>query len=756
MQNVMERSVAKCESPSANPNPSEHLMTRSFRFAYPVLAIWIGALSAIAQEPGAPASAPADTPAITAIKESNPFSVSELTRAALAAADLDRPDLGRQYAQQIAESKPTVEQAIDAYRKIGTDQLIRLQTHPGLQPAGTQASELVFDLLSKYWSDPTRLDQWIDELSDEDRIVRKRATTELLNAGDFAMVAIIEHLGDAQSSQSHPQLVAMLVRFEDRAKLPILAGLQSDNPVQITNLVAAATKLNSRDFAPFLVGPFLENKTSAEVKAAIATYMDQVVGSRPDTEAAIQLLQERATSYMGTAPMFPETFDNFADFWIWDASASKVVHAPMPMEDAQVVTARRLLDDLANLTNAEEVKVQRAIATLQETAIRPDPPQNLSFLIKEFGIDTIQEALQESLGKEQFLLAATVACYALGETKRAELLEAPAGKISPLAKALQSPSYRIRWAATQAIMMIDRKTPYAGSAEMLSQLVYFAGASGERVAVVADANRLHLPTLAGLFGDLGFRVEASPGGRPLFLASQALVDVELIVMTRTIDPPPVMETIQILRKDRRTGNLPIGLIVAEGNVNEYQLRTDADPLTHVLIAPQDRQALTFYIREMYLSQGRQLVPAEERVENAATALGQLAQLAENHAEYSFYNLLKAESVAIHQIGFSALTEKAARVLSHLPTPLAQVALMDHASNHSVSIEYRQAVAKYFEDSVKRHGVLLTKEQILAQYNRYNQSENLGAETQQVLGKVLDIIEAPTKDVRFDQPAVARP
>ena len=46
--------------------------------------------------------------------------------------------------------------------------------------------------------------------------------------------------------------------------------------------------------------------------------------------------------------------------------------------------------------------------------------------------------------------------------------------------------------------------------------------------------------------------------------------------------------------------------------------------------------------------------------------------------------------------------------------------------------------------MSRRGTLLTSDEILRQYDRYNAGENYDAETQQVLADLLDTIEARAK------------
>jgi hypothetical protein len=67
-----------------------------------------------------------------------------------------------------------------------------------------------------------------------------------------------------------------------------------------------------------------------------------------------------------------------------------------------------------------------------------------------------------------------------------------------------------------------------------------------------------------------------------------------------------------------------------------------------------------------------------------------------------------------------------------------------ASVNALPIAQRQIAAQGFAAAVSRRGVNLTASQILQQYDRYNASEQLPAETQQVLGALLDTLEGAKK------------
>jgi hypothetical protein len=67
-----------------------------------------------------------------------------------------------------------------------------------------------------------------------------------------------------------------------------------------------------------------------------------------------------------------------------------------------------------------------------------------------------------------------------------------------------------------------------------------------------------------------------------------------------------------------------------------------------------------------------------------------------------------------------------------------------ASQNERSLAERQAAAAAFDVAVRRRGLLLSRAEIFLQYDRYNQSAKLDRDTQKVLGRILDSIEAPSQ------------
>ncbi len=128
----------------------------------------------------------------------------------------------------------------------------------------------------------------------------------------------------------------------------------------------------------------------------------------------------------------------------------------------------------------------------------------------------------------------------------------------------------------------------------------------------------------------------------------------------------------------------------------------------------------------------------EHTKQAAAALGWLAELLETGHPYDeMLRDAKRISLTLYQ---PELTKPTLRVLAVLGTADSQQLLLNFISTDTLPIETRHMASKALATSVGRYGKLLTSDEILHQYDRYNASETADSETQEVLGEVLDLLE----------------
>jgi hypothetical protein len=117
---------------------------------------------------------------------------------------------------------------------------------------------------------------------------------------------------------------------------------------------------------------------------------------------------------------------------------------------------------------------------------------------------------------------------------------------------------------------------------------------------------------------------------------------------------------------------------------------------------------------------------------------------------SFYDLHRVAPMIEAALYQPELAEKSIASLALLGTPVSQRALVDYASRASLPLAARQQAAAAFQQSVARSGILLTDEEMLRQYDRYNASATADADTQKVLSAILDTLESVRAKARRPQ------
>jgi hypothetical protein len=231
-------------------------------------------------------------------------------------------------------------------------------------------------------------------------------------------------------------------------------------------------------------------------------------------------------------------------------------------------------------------------------------------------------------------------------------------------------------------------------------------------------------------------------------------DHEFLLISDTIDGPPVKDLVQWLRKDYRTARIPIGVMARSDDLFELRYAFEDDPLTTVFPRIVSAEATRAGVDAVLALAGRNHVDRVERLAQAQAALAAIGRLARTREGLARWNLLKHEPAVIAALDNPALMTAAADVLGQFGTPQSQSALVDLASQNSRPLGDRQAAASALASAINARGLFLTQEQIAEQYGRYNASERLDADTQAVLGAILDAVEAPAI-ARGDLP-VARP
>jgi CheY-like chemotaxis protein len=314
---------------------------------------------------------------------------------------------------------------------------------------------------------------------------------------------------------------------------------------------------------------------------------------------------------------------------------------------------------------------------------------------------------------------------------------------------MENPNRRVQFAALTAIMAIDPPSPYPGSSHVTESLAHFAGSTGERRAVVAMPTNAAASDLAGMLAAHGVVAEATNRGRDAVDIALETSDLEMIFVDMDILVPSIRQVLYELRASGTTGQIPIAILAGDGQLEAAERLAEEHDRTIAVPRLHSKETVARTVAELSVLAGRDASTATERAAQARQAVKWIESLLSKNR--SFYELEYTMPVIAASLYRADAAAEAIASLTQLGTPESQRTLLDFASQTTLPGAQRLQAAEAFRTSVAENGVLLTTDEILNQYGRYNASSRADAQTQQILGALLDAIESRRDAVR---PAVA--
>ena len=681
------------------------------------------------------------------LRESNPTTPEQLIVAAEITLNFGSLEECKAFLKKFLEAKPDEATMAGIAARRGSEILLRLARQKELQPEGKQAAMAILAAADKAVKDPARITRLINELGDGDSGKRQIAANDLAQTGVDAVVPLISTLGDPTRAKDLPALENALIRLKVVSEGPLLAALDSPDEALRVNAIHTLGYLGSKKVVPFLVRPAVDPKSSDALRKAATDSLKRIADTVPTVGEAERYLDRRLKAFLADADVLSQDLADVVEIWKWDAAQKVPVPVILPRSDANLLLAARLAEDLYAIAPKDQYLRLRVMTRLELDKILGGLDKPLSRaagsafeLASQASEGAMNQLLSEAV-KQNRLAAAVAACEVLGEIGHASLLQAPAGHESPLAQVLLHPDHRLRFAAAMAIVKLNPTSSYPGASRLTDTLAYYASTSGSRRVLIGHPRADDGQTLVGYMNEFDYQAEAAYHGKGLMQFAVASPDYDFILISDAIDAPLVTELVQSLRRDFRTARLPVGVMARGERLEKMKDAFEEDTLTTVFPRIHDSEMAGYEVSRLVALAGRNLMTPDERVDQAAAALDALAFLAERSEPQPVYDLVRHETSVIRALTAPGLSAEAARVLGRLATPKCQTALIDFISQHARPIDDRKAAAAALDEAVARRGILLTKAQLLLQYNRYNSSETLDKETQAVLGHVLDTLES---------------
>jgi hypothetical protein len=141
--------------------------------------------------------------------------------------------------------------------------------------------------------------------------------------------------------------------------------------------------------------------------------------------------------------------------------------------------------------------------------------------------------------------------------------------------------------------------------------------------------------------------------------------------------------------------------------------------------------------------------AAERLVQAKQALVWLREIKEAELEsgVKIYHFDDFDTVVLDAMRSERRLKEGLELAAVVKSPVVQSALYDWAANGLYPIELRELAVQAFERSVETFGVLLRGPQVQAMYDRYNRSEFEEKESQELLGRLIDVVKDKVNGVK---------
>ncbi|MDR2762998.1 MAG: hypothetical protein LBB88_10375 [Planctomycetaceae bacterium] len=718
-------------------------------------------------------------------------------------ASTGRPALARHYMKQFLDTKNTPEQCAEIIDNIGMKRLMQIAVNKKFMPRGEELANLILREAKKHWRDPNVIAKAADNLTikfDKRNFGNERLsldnftppvilpeslkTLQTIWKGENVSAAqLLTKLAVVGEQKQADEIIAALLSIGGDVKESLAVSLNSDNPILLKNAIRGLNAAISRDEI-FLLFPiaFSKKKTTPdEIKNEAYNIILSKLNIRNKNnirndiqKKSVQVLYNRARDYYSRNRHLRADEDGNIRFWNWNEQKSCAEYIQLSLPDAYRLFAFRYATYAYKIADERGIDfdlVRRFyISALFEYVFFINGFDNpldvdsngLVGVVSSIPLVQLDRIMLDAISEEHFEVAIVAALIwgRVGNVK--SFLSSAEGQPHPLIRAVSASDRRLRFTALETVMKLNPTSSYQGSSLVTDAIVWFSRADGEKKIVVVHPQLSEASRFAGFFVPLGYSAELASTCRKGFILATESPDVELVIVDAAHNFQEVSEFVRLLRKDNRTYNIPVAIFneeprrnpkIFQGNPNTMELKSmqQADRLS--LFAPFSSSLSQSYSRptsdataqfieaDLLQKTGTIFVPSEIRVEQSRIALKWIKQTIiaakDGRKIYHYENLENLVSRAVHS---SQNAVEGLEIAAEIRSATMQSTIYNIAADATLPIEIRQKAAKLFETSIEKHGILLRGKQIQYLYDRYNASESEIKESQDLLSRIIDVVE----------------
>ena len=171
-------------------------------------------------------------------------------------------------------------------------------------------------------SDPKVIVDEITRLSGTSR-GQLNAIKRLQNAGEYAIMYMLDALGDDARKAEWPNISSALGQMSKEAIRPLAAALQTNNVGVKSEIIKALGKIGYPQSLPYLKY-VAEKDSSAELRALAEASIKKIEPAALKVPAAQLCYKLGEDYYYHTESLAPSADANFANMWFWDANNARL------------------------------------------------------------------------------------------------------------------------------------------------------------------------------------------------------------------------------------------------------------------------------------------------------------------------------------------------------------------------------------------------------------------------------------------------
>ncbi len=699
-----------------------------------------------AQEPAdvpLPVLPPARDPVVRVLLERPPQTPSGLARLVNTFIDLNEAPYAAASLKKLLDMQLDEDKFVALYRELGSAFFLKISRNEVLAPWGKPLSEAAIGAFERRVKDPERIAAHIEQLANPAKTVRATAIRELQLGHAVAVSALIATLADDSKIDYHRGVQEALIvlgseSFEPLSSLAATAG----DSIKV-RAVETLARLDHPDTVLYALAPAFSPKASAEVRAATRRAVPQL--EQLTSGQAAGKLYLVAREFVSGQRKLDSDAEGRSAILRWDAENAQLVVDQLPARIAALQQASRFADQARQiLPDSAEIRKFYWTTRIQTAATlygidQPWPESEAATIasLREAGESGLNELLHSALADDRADLA-VVALRLLGEVGSAQALHRLDANTSLLVQAMRHRNPRIRFAALQTLAAWQPQDRFPGDSFVVEAVRSLIATQGSPRALVVDPRPVTAQNRVGVLMQLGLETHTATDARSAMQMLAKSADYELVVVDILVAAPSSGLFLNSLRRDNRTAHIPLAIVADDAQRELATALARRIELAEVYEPSSSLTADANFFRALFNAHGMNIVPPPLRLQQAKWTLEWLQSL--DRATRSRYGWRQLESTLIDATLVSDLAPAAFTLLADLGSAPAQRQLVEIASSLTQPLELRRAAADAFAASVKQSGIMLTRSEMLRQYDRYNDSERQPRDVQQVLASILDTLE----------------